>query len=520
MDTDGDGELSADEIYRALSKNSDEVSLERVKELVAKADTDGNGLVSKREYLDAIAADLVPQGWFRFLGRRLTQLTSRAEPEPTGIVNVDAPPGTLGLVFKRDSTELSKVLATSPLVDKVLVGWTLVSVNGEDVEMLDGWQTTRLLQAQAAAGRKLSFAVPAGAEVAEQPGVLGRVGAALAALSPRALVAQTPNAVKFTGEHWIVGEDGGHGVPYFLSENEAHIARGSYIRSRRTYSAPVSVTAELKADGKECFVLSLFNLATCTGHLHRLKNEGLSLENGAWGDKLRLLPGDHRETVGHATLWHSVQLSLDASGTARFYWNGQLKYTTSFPATSTGPLQFIGGGIGFTVRNLKVSDNTDEVAPGLPLPLEETSISIDDRRNVGFYSCSFAERKFDESAAVGAMRPTWTEKRAKHFASAMSDLVGSYEREAGPGMWHFLTSIVFVALVCILTSGYIFMMVYFWYVPFFVFGIPFYCVHRQMKHENRLVDGKIRDLCSAYSNECLALAYNAREWSEYHSGGH
>ena len=39
MDADGDGELSADEIYRALSKNS-EVSLERVKELVAKADTD------------------------------------------------------------------------------------------------------------------------------------------------------------------------------------------------------------------------------------------------------------------------------------------------------------------------------------------------------------------------------------------------------------------------------------------------------------------------------------------------
>ena len=265
----------------------------------------------------------------------------RVRAEQTGIVIIDAPPGTLGLVFKRDSTELSKVLTTSPLVDKVQVGWTLVSVNGEDVEMLDGWQTTRLLQAQAAAGRKLSFAVPAGAEVAEQPGVLGRVGAALAALSPRALVTQTPNAVKFFGENWIVGEDGGHGVPYFLSENEAHIAHGSYIRSRRTYSAPVSVTAELKADGKECFVLSLFNLATCTGHLHRLKNEGLSLENGAWGDKLRLLPGDHRETVGHATVWHSVQLSLDASGTARFYWNGQLKYTTSFPATSVGPLQFI-----------------------------------------------------------------------------------------------------------------------------------------------------------------------------------
>ena len=104
-------------------------------------------------------------------------------PEGDQIVNVDAPPGTLGLVFKRDSTVLAKVLETSPLRDKVQVGWTLVSVDGEDVEMLNGWQTTRLLQAQAAAGRKLAFAVPARA--ADQPGPLGRVAAALSALSPR-----------------------------------------------------------------------------------------------------------------------------------------------------------------------------------------------------------------------------------------------------------------------------------------------------------------------------------------------
>ena len=126
MDTDGDGELSADEIYRALSKNSDEVSLERVKELVAKADTDGSGKVSKREYLDAIAANLVPQGWLGFFGRGLARLTARAEP--TGPVTIDAPPGSLGLVFERESTAISKVLASSPLVNKVWVGWTLVSI--------------------------------------------------------------------------------------------------------------------------------------------------------------------------------------------------------------------------------------------------------------------------------------------------------------------------------------------------------------------------------------------------------
>ena len=44
IDVDGDGELTADEIYQALSKRDASVSLEHVKELVAKADTDGDGI--------------------------------------------------------------------------------------------------------------------------------------------------------------------------------------------------------------------------------------------------------------------------------------------------------------------------------------------------------------------------------------------------------------------------------------------------------------------------------------------
>ena len=60
IDVDGDGELTADEIYRALSKNDADVSLEHVKELVAKADTDGNGTVNRQEYLAAVAADVMP----------------------------------------------------------------------------------------------------------------------------------------------------------------------------------------------------------------------------------------------------------------------------------------------------------------------------------------------------------------------------------------------------------------------------------------------------------------------------
>ena len=60
IDADGDGELTADEIFRALSKNDADVTLERVHEIVAAADTDGNGTVNQQEYLNAVAADIMP----------------------------------------------------------------------------------------------------------------------------------------------------------------------------------------------------------------------------------------------------------------------------------------------------------------------------------------------------------------------------------------------------------------------------------------------------------------------------
>ena len=52
-------------------------------------------------------------------GARTRRALARAQPESAGLINIDAPPGTLGLVFKGDNTVLSKVLETSPLVNKV-----------------------------------------------------------------------------------------------------------------------------------------------------------------------------------------------------------------------------------------------------------------------------------------------------------------------------------------------------------------------------------------------------------------
>ena len=81
MDTDGDGELTADEIFRALSKNNAAVTLERVQEIMAKADKDKNGTISQQEYLDAVAT--MGPGWIgSWLGKIAARVTAVwAEPE-------------------------------------------------------------------------------------------------------------------------------------------------------------------------------------------------------------------------------------------------------------------------------------------------------------------------------------------------------------------------------------------------------------------------------------------------------
>ena len=100
MDADGDGELTAEEIFEALSKNDADVSLARVQEIVAKADADGNGTVSRQEYLDAVAADIVPGSWLGGLGRRLGALF--AEPAAAAAA---APPREEATPGKRMKSE-------------------------------------------------------------------------------------------------------------------------------------------------------------------------------------------------------------------------------------------------------------------------------------------------------------------------------------------------------------------------------------------------------------------------------
>ena len=96
----------------------------------------------------------------------------RAQLDPR-TVEISAPRGPLGLVFDRGSTTLAKIKDSSPLSNLVQVGWTLVAVNDVDVEDLDGWALTKLLQERAQEARRLLFQKPGQEE--PEPIVYGEV---------------------------------------------------------------------------------------------------------------------------------------------------------------------------------------------------------------------------------------------------------------------------------------------------------------------------------------------------------
>ena len=106
IDADGDGELTADEIYQALAKtDANAANLERIHEIMEKADKDHNGTISQQEYMDAVAEDILPPSWLgSWLGKVAKGVAAAfagPEPEPVPTVDIDAPQGALGLARHR-----------------------------------------------------------------------------------------------------------------------------------------------------------------------------------------------------------------------------------------------------------------------------------------------------------------------------------------------------------------------------------------------------------------------------------
>ena len=126
-------------------------------------------------------------------------------------------------------------------------------------------------------------------------------------------------------------------------------------------------------------------------------------------------------------------------------------------------------------------------------------------------------------------RPTWTEKRATHFASAMSDLVGSYEREAAPGWWTCSSrSFCLLSPTRTMAVSITALLIYLGFFFFFIIVgveivvfISFYCYYKDQHRASVRIKTwtceQIKTSATAYSDERLALAYNVKEWSETHT---
>ena len=120
----------------------------------------------------------------------------RAPAAEAQTVEVHAPQGPLGIVFERSSTVLSRVKDSSPLLNKVQVGWTLVSVDGQDVSRMDGWAVTKEISARMhdPDGRRLKFKTGGKALPAEAAGKALPAEAAGEALPAKAASEALPEA--------------------------------------------------------------------------------------------------------------------------------------------------------------------------------------------------------------------------------------------------------------------------------------------------------------------------------------
>jgi len=154
---------------------------------------------------------------------------------------------------------------------------------------------------------------------------------------------QVDTSVALTSSKWETHGSVSLGVETTIS--------GGWIKSRDVFTRPVRVSAEMRsAAHAECITMSLF--ASNNG-----KNSPYSFETGGWSNRIRLFPGDYRETVGvNNNAWDLVEIDAAADGKVYYYLNGALKYTANDNSKSSGHVRFIPGCVSMKVRNIKVTE--------------------------------------------------------------------------------------------------------------------------------------------------------------------
>lgn len=122
------------------------------------------------------------------------------------------------------------------------------------------------------------------------------------------------------------------------------VLSSGWIETKQTFTRPITAQAEMMANGgAECINFNLF----ATDHS---KNTLYSFETGAWANRIRLMPGDHRETVGYNTEWATVKIELTDTH-VNFYYNDELKYSRADTTRTSGTIQFVRGCTSMRMRN-------------------------------------------------------------------------------------------------------------------------------------------------------------------------
>ena len=139
-----------------------------------------------------------------------------------------------------------------------------------------------------------------------------------------------------------------------VSKDSSFNKGSPFIAGRRDFQRPITVEAEIKADGysnqRKCIAMTLF--ATSDN-----KNADISLEIGDGyysGDQWRFNPGDNRGNAGTVyRIWRKVKLELDNSNNVKYYIDDDLKYTTT-STKKQGKLRFIAGCQTLSIKNIKI----------------------------------------------------------------------------------------------------------------------------------------------------------------------
>eukprot|EP01062_Namystynia_karyoxenos_P070474 TRINITY_DN6584_c0_g1_i2.p1 TRINITY_DN6584_c0_g1~~TRINITY_DN6584_c0_g1_i2.p1 ORF type:complete len:864 (+),score=237.09 TRINITY_DN6584_c0_g1_i2:77-2593(+) len=149
-----------------------------------------------------------------------------------------------------------------------------------------------------------------------------------------------------------------------FADGVAFVEQGGYIETASALSWPLAAEVELAGDVNECLAVTLF--ASDAG-----KNSPYAIETGAWGNKVRIFPGDKRAVLGGTKQWHTLRIEAGRSGGrtlggVRFLVNRSLVHEAADMGRRTGKLRVVAHCTSLRVRRVRL-EHDGGCAPPAPV---------------------------------------------------------------------------------------------------------------------------------------------------------